>query len=195
MEMDLAKIGAFDLDKGLVRKNVKMFAWDGIRDCYPECPMIDECKYLHKGKCAVQVQYAQALYKAILGTYTYLDEPTLFKVGTELIPLYVQLSRFQIIELSLPNPIIYGNAGPKMHPIYNEIRDTLRCIHTAWKGLEMSFDFGERINLNRKEKEKAKDVTNSAPDVEEKKIDYERGDPNFYKKISQEGTSRKGIIR
>lgn len=184
MKMDVAKIGEFDLDKGNVRANVKMFAWDGIRECYPECPMVDECKYLHKGKCAVQVQYVQALYTAILGTYSFLDETLLFKIGIELIPLYVQLSRLQIVELSLISPTLLGDKGTiTIHPIYREIRDTLRCIQSIWKGMDMTFAFGEKLRLHKNNGDG------------KKKVDLENGDPDFYKKISQEGTSRKGIIR
>jgi hypothetical protein len=183
MKMDIAKIGTFDLDKGNVRANVKMFAWDGIRECDPhECPMVDECAYPHKGKCAVQVQYMQALYTAILNTYSFLDEAMLFKIGIELIPLYVQLSRLQIIELSLASPVYQTKVGPSIHPVYREIRDTLRAIQSMWKGLEMSFTFGEKLNLHHKGDGK-------------KKVDLENGDPDFYKKISQEGASRKGVIR
>jgi hypothetical protein len=186
MTMDIAKIGAFDLDKGLVRDNIKMFAWDGIKECNPNCPMIDECTYLHKGKCAVQIQYVQTLYNSILTTYSYLDEAMLFKIGMELIPLYVHLVKLQIVELSLDTPMESTEKGmPFVHPIYKEIRETLKTIQMIWKGMDMSFTFGEQVRLKRGKKE----------EDPEKGIDYERGDPNFYKKISKEGPSQKGVVR
>ena len=192
VDLDSLKIGEMQLEKGLIRREITMFAWDGIRDCNSEegCPVVDMCKYLHKGKCAVQVKYLESLYKAVLGTYSYLDEAMLFKVGMQIVPLYVQLVRLQIVELSLRTPMSFTDKGtPFVHPIYKEIRETLKTIAIMWKDLDLTFNFGEAVVLSGKKK-------NPNIEAEEvKAVDYERGDPNFYKRISQEGPSQKGIIR
>jgi hypothetical protein len=184
--IDSSKIGSLELSKGFVRKDIMMFAWDGIRECTrDECPVVDQCKYIHSGRCSVQVQYVESLYKAILSTYSYLDETMLFKIGMEVIPLYTHLVRLQIIELSLTTPMTESAKGTAMvHPVYKEIRETLKTIGAMWKGLDLAFMFGEKAKLTRK----------GAPD-DPKVIDNERGDPDFYKKISAEGPSQKGKIR
>lgn len=185
----IAKAGMLSLDKGDVRGNVKMYAWDGIRECHEGCPLIDECSYIHKGKCAAQVEYVQALYKAILSTYTYLDESMLFKIGMELIPLYVQLSRLQIVELSLESPMTVDEKGREyVHPVYKEIRDTLKTIQVLWKGMDMSFTFGEKLRAKREMEPGGK----GNPKV----IDYEKGDPSYHKKIGElANKDRTGITR
>jgi hypothetical protein len=74
-----------------------------------------------------------------------------------------------------------------IHPVFKEIRSTLQCIHSMWKSLDMVFMFGEKVKLAKKPKKE--------DDGGGKIIDYERGDPNFYQKISTEGASREGVIR
>ena len=184
LDINSLKIGDLQLEKGLVRKNVTMFAWDGIRECSNEdCPVSDLCHYAKRGKCAVQVKYLESLYKAILGTYSYLDDVMLFKIGMQVIPLYVQLVRLQLVELSLNSPIYTSNKGMEMaHPIYKEIRETLKTIHVMWKDLDLSFQFNSKPEMNPGK-------------GSEKKADYEKGDPEYYKKISKEGKSKKGILR
>lgn len=184
LKIESLNIGDLQLEKGLVRKNVTMFAWDGIRDCNNnDCPVTDMCHYIKKGKCAVQVKYLESLYKAILGTYAYLDDVMLFKIGMQVIPLYVQLVRLQLVELSLVSPVYTTFKGIEVaHPIYKEIRETLKTIHVMWKDLDLSFQFNNKPNMQPKE-------------GEEKKVDYDKGDPQYYKTISKEGPSRKGIVR
>lgn len=190
------KIGSLILDKGLIRENVTMFAWDGIQQCTggevdPNnmddpflCPVNHLCSYIKRGKCAVQVKYLEALYGSILGTYSYLDEPMLFKIGMQLIPLYVQLVKLQIVELSLHGPTYLTDKGTILiHPIYKEIRETLKTIHVMWKDLDLTLTFNKKPNL--------KDP--SAVDLPAEISG--RSDPAFYKRLTEDNTSMKGVIR
>ena len=189
------KIGSLTLDKGFIRQDVKMFAWDGIQECTggifevdpmdpnpPNiCPVNHLCSYIKRGKCAVQVKYLEALYSSMLGTYHYLDEPMLFKIGMQIIPLYVQLVKLQIVELSLHSPTYLSDKGTILvHPIYKEIRETLKCIHLMWKDLDLAFNF------------------NKKPDLKNPTVEIEnngRSDPAFYKRLTEDNTSMKGVIR
>lgn len=188
------KIGSLTLDKGEIRENVKMFAWDGIQMCTggeidlaniddPNlCPVNHLCSYIKRGKCAVQVKYLEALYSSILGTYHYLDEPMLFKIGMQIIPLYVHLVKLQIVELSLHGPTYLSDKGNILiHPIYKEIRETLKAIHVMWKDLDLTFTFNKKPGL--------KDANPAAPE------DTGRSDPTFYKRLTEDNTSMKGVIR
>ena len=187
------KIGSLTLEKGEVRKDVKMFAWDGIPLCTggifevnPDdpnppviCPVNHLCTYIKRGKCAVQVKYLESLYSSVLGTYHYLDEAMLFKIGMQIIPLYVQLVKLQIVELSLHSPTYMSDIGTVMvHPIYKEIRETMKTIHIMWKDLDLAFSFQKKPALDPS-----------------KEVENERGDPAFYKKLIGDNTSQKGVIR
>ena len=176
------KIGALHLDKGLVRKDVSMFAWDGVQTCDPTtCIVVDQCSYIKRGKCAVQMKYLEALYNAILGTYKYMDDVMLFKIGMQIIPLYVQLVKMQMLELSLTSPIYTSEKGNILpHPVYKEIRETLKTIYTMWKDLDLSFTFNAKPGLGPKSSEFGDDVN---------------GDPNYYKKMTSDSGSMKGIVR
>ena len=192
--MDTSKlnIGSLTLEKGLVRRDVKMFAWDGIQECtgglhvvdseHPNpfaCPVSHLCSYIKRGKCAVQVKYLEALYSSVLGTYSYLDEAMLFKIGMQIIPLYVQLVKLQIVELSLHTPVYETDKGAVMiHPVYKEIRETLKAIHVMWKDLDLSFNFNKKPKVKDEEEE-----------------NFEKGDPTFYKRLIGDNASQKGIIR
>lgn len=194
-------IGSLKLDKGLVRKDVRMFAWDGIPECSgglfdvnaegfnPDtvCPANNMCSYVKRGKCAVAVKYLESLYSSILGSYSYLDEAMLWKVGMQIIPLYVQLVKLQIVEIALISPIYTSDKGTiLMHPIYKEIRETMKTIHIMWKDLDLAFNFKKKPELN----------PDGEGDEAAKKKLYEQGDPQFYKKlISTDGSSQKGVIR
>ena len=200
MDTSNLKIGSLNLEKGTIRKDVKMFAWDGIQECngglvdidddqamMNRCPVADICTYVKRGKCAVQVKYLESLYSSILGTYTYLDEPMLFKIGMQVIPLYLQLVKLQIVELALRHPTYISDKGTIMiHPIFKEIRETLKTIHIMWKDLDLSFTFGQKPGIRNGVDPKT---------IEAGAKDYEHGDPSFYKRLTAGNESQKGVIR
>jgi hypothetical protein len=179
------KIGDLTLEKGIVRKDVSMFAWDGVQMCDPDiCAVVDRCGYIKRGKCAVQMKYLEALYNAILGTYKYMDDVMLFKIGMQIIPLYVQLVKMQMLELSLTSPIYTTDKGAVLpHPVYKEIRETLKTIYTMWKDLDLSFTFNAKPEFKRP----SSSETGSGDDV--------NGDPNYYKRMTSDNGSMKGVIR
>lgn len=171
--------GEMQLDKGNVRKDVKLFAWDAIRDCSPDdCPVSSKCKYIKRGKCAVLSLYLKALYEAILSNYKTLDSVSLFKVGMQIVPLYLQLAKMQLLEMSLTSPVYVSDKGTVMsHPVYREIRDTMKTITIMWKDLDLTFTF-----LGKPEVDLDSDKSTA-------------GDPNFYDNIVNSGKSQKGVIR
>ena len=174
-----SNFGDMQLDKGNVRKDVRLFAWDAIRSCSPsECPVSSVCTYIKRGKCAVLVQYLKALYDSVLSNYKTLDDVSLFKVGMQIVPLYLQLAKMQMVEMSLDSPVYHTEKGAVLaHPIYREIRETLKTIHLMWKDLDLSFSF-----LGK-------------PDPESGSDKGTHGDPNFYENIIGSGKSQKGVIR
>ena len=184
----MQNVGELTLDKGTVRKDVSLFAWDGVSDCDPlRCVVVDKCVYSKTGKCSVQMQYLEALYGAILDTYRYLDKTMLFKIGMQIVPLYISLVKMQMVEMSLESPFYETEKGGiQTHPVYREIRDTLKTIYAMWKDLDLSFTFGGKIDPSKSGMVSGDGVP---------AVDNERGDPTYYKKISENNISRKGIVR
>lgn len=181
----MQNIGELQLNKGEVRKGVTLFAWDGVQDCNPErCPVLNKCTYQKEGKCQVQTQYLDNLYQAITTTYKYLDQVMLFKIGTQIIPLYAHLMKLKIVELSLTSPMtVTSKGGLVIHPVYKEIREVLKTIAVMWKDLDLTFE----TSLNP-------DPTGSATPAQGKR-DFEKGDPTYVKRMSERQISRKGVIR
>jgi hypothetical protein len=184
----MQNVGELALDKGqIANRKMSLFALDTVQDCdHNRCPIEEKCSYQKFGKCSVQMKYLEALYGAILGTYgKYLDEAMLFKIGMQIVPLYVMLVKMQMVEMSLDGPTYETEKGAVLaHPIYKEIRETLKTIHTMWKDLDLSFSFGQKP-----------DPGGGTPTVPGDTGDVERGDPTYYERISKENVSRKGIVR
>jgi len=138
-------IGNQSIRKGQVRDGMQLVAWDCIQDCVPErCPLGSECDYASKshqvngggGKCALQSEYIQSFVTVVLRTYKYLDESDMFKVGMHLVPLYSQLCRQKIVEKAVGDVMQLDHRGnSRVHPIYREIRETIRVISGLWKDI------------------------------------------------------------
>jgi len=60
----------------------------------------------------------------------------------------------------------------------------LKTIYAMWKDLDLSFTFGGKIDPSG-----GRSLVEGAP------VDNERGDPTYYKRISENNVSRKGIVR
>jgi len=187
----MKEVGNLSLDKGEIRPNKKLFAWDGVNICNPDiCPVADKCRYPQQGKCSVQVQYLDQLYTALQKSYKYVEDVILFKIGMHVVPLYVQLMKLQMIELSLETPVVVNDKGThSIHPVFREIRDTLKTIAVMWKDLQITFEFNGNPDLSGDSSDGS-----DSPSTHSKK-DFEKGDPTYYKKIAQIGPSRKGIVR
>ena len=178
------KIGDLDLEKGALQ-NTQLFAWDAIQDCQgTDCPVYDRCNYFKEKRCGVQYKYLEGLYMAIFGTYGYnLDNVMLFKIGTQIIPLYAQLARMQLVELSLRNIMTIGPKGNEIvHPVFKEIRETMKTIEGMWKGLDLTFSFNQKINMGSKKPENGE-----TPPA---------GNGNYYDTMiaGSKSESRKGVI-
>jgi len=178
--MDDLRIGELNLDKGKIRKDVRLFAWDSIRVCNPdECPVSHICTYIKQGRCAVLVQYIKVLYDSILSNYKTLDDVSLFKVGMQIIPLYLQLAKLQLVEMGLHTPLQTTEKGMMVaHPVYREIRETMKTISAMWRDLEITINSFGLVDPSRGS---ASDDLN--------------GDPSYYDKMTKNNLPQKGVIR
>ena len=68
-----------------------------------------------------------------------LDEPTFYRVGMHLMPMYRTLCRLKIEELGVNHIITTSDTGRKQaNPIYKEIRDTIKLIDSLWHSLGLT---------------------------------------------------------
>jgi hypothetical protein len=170
------------LNKGLVREDKQLVAWDCIQDCVPErCPIGTRCTYKHHSdpKCAVQTEYLQTFVDTIFRTYRYMDEAEMYKIGMHLVPLYSQLCRLKIVELGVGAVTYEDLRGvTKIHPIFKEIRDTLRVISSLWRDIGFTGP--------------------NAPALPGDVFAGGRegfGDPGHYARISQDSDNKRNVIR
>ncbi len=165
------------------QKNLSLTAWDSVPKCDPlHCPVANRCKHISEGKkCAVQGKYVEHFFTAVFNAFgERTDELTRFKIGVQIVPLYCNLMRMYITEMSLHDPFYITEKGTIVtHPVYREIRETLRVLAAMWRDLEMSWDFRSKPNLS---------------DLDEFEGISNGGDPEYHRKMSQ-ASSRMGVIR
>lgn len=140
------KIVDADKCKDKTPKTVAM--WDAVNVCpqNEDCPLHLDCPYLPKimeraevAKCAIQEHYVRYVYRNLVEQNIYeLDQAQLDQIGFLLLPLYVHLIKFKMIEysLSLSNDLVgTSKMGVKtVHPIYREIRETIKNIASmSWQ--------------------------------------------------------------
>jgi hypothetical protein len=186
--MKKIELGSMELVKGDVRDGHQLIAWDAIQDCAAsECPLFNQCKYVKKGVCSVQLRYVETIVKTVVGNFKYLDDMQLMKVGMHLVPLYSMLARLKIVErsVSASNVVQVTPRGMFIHPIFNEIRKTIVVISTVWKELMIKPVYPEFPDPEHPEK---------TPAENDPRIIH--GDPEYYKRLTEKPElKRKGVIR
>jgi len=130
------QIGKMGVTKGRMGE-YELYSWDAVSDCLGEnCSCYSACEYEKKGKCRLQLNYLKGITNIIYRNYKEkLDEPTCFRVGMHLIPMYGILCRLKMEEMMVMSPVHNTKAGIKIHPVYKEIRETIRGIENMWKNL------------------------------------------------------------
>jgi hypothetical protein len=174
--MEMENVGLATINKGLV-DGKRFVGWDSVSDCTGnKCPLTLKCKYTKKGKCGVQVDYMRHFADTIVNYYKFLDEMSRFKIGMHLMPLYSYLCKLKIVEASLDRVDNITSKGiVQIHPIYKEIRETLKAIISMCRDLDIFMEGGLDRNI----------------ETEPSSTD---GDPGYYQQMCKE-TPRKRIIR
>ena len=176
------------------KKDLSLAVWDAVGPCTgnedadeDKCPLHLDCPYLmlnnpnllnlstggrtDPDKCVLQAKYLDYVYKSlVLDNQKNLDQHQVDSIGLHLIPLYGHLIKFKMVEFVLGNnTMLTGGKGAKaVHPIYKEIRETLKTICTMWH------DIGIRT---------AKLPTSATnPDLESLLLN---GDPNCYQELCE----------
>jgi hypothetical protein len=132
--------------KGYYRGSIKMVAWSAVHLCQKRrCPAYDACKFQKSGRCALMMSYLGAFSEMIHAEFgeeiVKRGERFLYQIGMHLIPLYRILCKLKIAEFGVVSPTFTTDKGViKPHPIFREIRDTIRAISMMWERLGLNVD-------------------------------------------------------
>ena len=117
--------------------------WTAVQDCeMDQCVAAHVCPYFsmeRERKCVVMMKYLKQVEKMVMENLADgMDDFDLFKVGMQLIPLYKQLVRFKIIEMSVTTRGISEmtkSGTTKIHSLFKEIRECIKSIDVTWREL------------------------------------------------------------
>jgi len=130
-----------------------MIALDAIRDCRGEdCPVYVKCPYAKVGKCSVEMGYLEAVKRTLLDMVGRdMTQEILNKITLHLMPLFHQLVRFQIHAYSISEVCYTTSRGLlKVHPIFKEIRETIRAIEATQKSLGIDGEYIRALEALKK---------------------------------------------
>jgi hypothetical protein len=128
--------------------------WTAMQDCEMAacvaahtCPYLDGVVSYYEARktirhCQVMSKYLKMVESMLITRFGKdLTEVDLFRVGIHLIPLYKQLIRFKIIEMSISTAQVgevTRSGTTKMHGLFREIREVLKSIDMAWREIGIS---------------------------------------------------------
>ena len=129
-------IGDMTLYKGKLG-DVQLIMWDALPDCVDECTIFETCPYEKMArkriKCEMRRRYLESVMESLDKGLKKKDEMTSLTVGLMIAPLFQHLISFKIFEHSLSHNLM--SSKTKIHPIYKEIRSTIKEINGLLKEL------------------------------------------------------------
>ena len=143
------KMNALSPYKGYFSKDTLYYAFDAVDYCIgARCRAFDYCPYekpkvsektgeVIRRRCQFQQNYLRGVSLMIWRNYyETITEIELFHVGMELMPLYKNLAKLNLREMAVEDVVYTDDKGiMRSHPVYKEIRDTIRQISMLWKSL------------------------------------------------------------
>src|SRR5512137_1037931 len=193
LNLDWSKLGHISMEKGFIGEK-PLIVWDGIQECNGEqCGIYDRCnskvKNYANGKCKIMKEYISSLLFAIDKSYKGLDEVQMIKIGFQIVPLYSQLCRLKMIEMTVRDIVYSTEKGSQLvHPVFKEIREVLKAIHIMWKDVQMPPPNVPDPAVRSKPTEgKVLETKGTGDQVE--------GDRTHIERITARQIDRKGVIR
>jgi hypothetical protein len=170
-------LDSLSLNKGRLGE-LTVVIWNVSDPCtaYPDdnettsCAFLEICPYKKEGKCKVQVQYMKYLFDSLIkDTQDILTQIQIHKIGLFLFPLYQHLIKFKMEAYGVKRVTLETEKGSKsIHPIFREIRETMKTIEGFYKSIGIGF-----MNLE------------TPPDPESTVQDdwlRQHGDPDYYER-------------
>jgi hypothetical protein len=146
--------------------------WDAISKCSKrDCRLKDICGWAKSkrplDKCQVESKYITRVTNTLLTNIgSRGDEMQWQRIGLHLIPLYIQLIKMKMIALVVDIEAT-TKQGPKIHPIFREIREILKAIRSE----------RDSIGIDKMSKKMSED-----PDINE----YMYGDADYVESLSEQ---------
>lgn len=111
--------------------NIPLIMWDAIPDCDDRCNIWETCPYeKNRHKCEMRRQYVSSIVGQLEKAIKIKDETNVLKMGLILMPLFSHLVDFKILHHSLNGePVVINRGSTKIHPVYKEIRATVKMIN------------------------------------------------------------------
>ena len=132
------QFGSLSISKGKLRdtldedsevNDITFYSWDAMQDCrVEECPAFRMCVYEKRGKCMIMQKFLKACASSLIFKNPDINQDTVFRVGTELMPLYAQMVRFFIEEIAIKDASSTNRGKISVHPIFKEIRECIKLI-------------------------------------------------------------------
>jgi len=179
------RTGHLRMEKGTDKDHkFYLIAWDYVEECTREqCPLYEKCDYMKKAlhgtgkklpdgnKCKLQLNYLKHVMVAACMYVGNVSEKDVVKVGYHLLPLYNQLFKLKLVELSGAPVMVHTKDGvPKVNPLFKEIREAMAAISKEWKTLDLKKDPGVKEGQEVLEGDlfEAMNVGGEIPDVDDK---------------------------
>lgn len=112
--------------------------WNAVQRCNPDtCTCTELCTHPDQSKpCSVMSGYMSNVFNLMIRNFpSNLTEDVAYRIGMHLVPLYKILCRLKMQEFAEVDTIVPTAHGPKVNPIFEEIRKTIRQIEDTWKNL------------------------------------------------------------
>lgn len=135
-----SRLGSVGIKKGTYHE-LSLYTWDAIPACTDtKCKANVICDFDRRGRCTVMIQYLKGTSVMLFKNFgEVLDEPTFYRIGMHLMPLYRILCRLKIEELGITDIVRTTDTGRKQaNPIYKEIRDTIKLVDQLWVSLGLT---------------------------------------------------------
>ncbi len=154
------KLGSMAVQKGNNTEGNMTYSWDVGQKCqHQDCPAIVECHYEEKieegGICKVMRNYIRSAAVVLYESQKGISAAQRFQIGMQIMPLYRILCKLKIAEVGVINPVYHTERGSiGVHPIFKEIRETIKSIDVVWRGLGVKpkaqpiTDFGKATGGN-----------------------------------------------
>ena len=143
-------IGDMTLYKGKLG-DVQLIMWDALPSCNDECTLYTDCPYIHddalkkRSKCEMRRRYLESVMSNLEKAIKTKDEISSITMGLMIAPLFQHLISFKIYAHSLEHSVMIKN---KVHPIYKEIRATIKEINGLLSGLGITENDKKRNMLD-----------------------------------------------
>ncbi len=158
---------------------VSLYEWAPVPPCTDkQCPLDVRCPFtFREGKCKVIAGIIRSAISNILNNYgPKLNNSQKNRIGQHLMPLYMSLARMFVVETALDSPQFTDKYGfPKMHPVYKEIRETVRGIEVLWKQIGLvdmpigKVEFGTYYDRMEKELQDEREREQNKPKLKKRK--------------------------